>query len=127
MEHRIPPQRPTEPSPLTRTRSPVATSARQVEDGVKLVNDTQRTLTDIVEGSAQMDALVSEIVTSTREQSGAIDSVNGAVSQMGQAVARNAAMVDASDLACQRLTQDAATLAELVSRFDLGERERLAA
>ena len=105
----------------------IATSARQVGDGVKLVNDTQRTLSTIVDGSAQMDALVGDIVASTVDQSSAIDSVNGAVSRMGEALAQNAAMVDASDLVCRRLIQDAVTLAELVSRFDLGEPARLAA
>ncbi len=105
----------------------VAMSARQVEDGVRLVNDTQRTLTVIVDGAVQMDALVGGIVASTEDQSSATSSVNGAVHQMGQIVAQNAAMVDASDQACRRLAQDAATLAELVSRFDLGPSERLAA
>ncbi len=105
----------------------VAVSARQVEDGVKLVNDTQRTLTAIVDGAVQMDALVGDIVSSTQAQAAAIVSVNGAVDRMGQVVADNAAMVDASDQACRRLVHDAATLAELVSRFDLGGPERLAA
>ncbi len=105
----------------------VATSARQVEDGVRLVDDTQRTLTVIVEGAVEMDALVNGIVASTQSQSAAIGSVNGAVVQMGEVVAQNAAMVDASDRACRRLAEDAATLADLVSRFNLGEAARRAA
>ncbi len=105
----------------------IATSARQVEDGVRLVDDTQRTLTVIVEGAVEMDALVNRIVNSTQTQSVAVGSVKGAVAQMGQVVAQNAAMVDASDRACRRLAEDAATLAELVSRFNLGASARLAA
>ncbi len=105
----------------------IATSARQVQDGVKLVNDTQRTLAVIIEGAARMDALVDGVATSTRDQALSIGSVKGAVARMGQVVAQNAAMVEASDRACRHLAQDAATLADLVARFEIGDGERLAA
>ena len=105
----------------------IDTSAHQVEASVKLVSATQRALGAIVDGAAQMDGLVAGIVTSTEAQSAAIVSVNGAVGELRQVVTQNANMVGASDQACRRLGRDAATLAELVSRFDLGEQAPLAA
>ncbi|MDP2259524.1 MAG: methyl-accepting chemotaxis protein, partial [Caulobacter sp.] len=97
----------------------ISTSSAQVNRGAKLVGDTGKALSAIVEAIANIDALVGEIAASTHEQATGMGEVNTAVNQMDQITQQNAAMVEQATAAAAGLRSEAAGLANLVSRFEI--------
>ena len=85
--------------------------------GVKLVGETGKSLTRIVEHVRQLNQLVSEIAASAQEQAAGLAEVNIAVNQMDQATQQNAAMVEQSTAASHSLVGEAEALTELVGQF----------
>lgn len=59
------------------------------------------------------------IATAAKEQSTGLSEVSTAVNQMDQLTQQNAAMVEESNAATNRLAEEAANLARLVARFKL--------
>jgi methyl-accepting chemotaxis protein len=98
----------------------ISSSGAQVERGVKLVTDTGKALEAIVGRVASIDGLVSEIAVSSQEQATGLAQVNTAVNQMDQVTQQNAAMVEEATAAAAQLKREAAELADLVARFELG-------
>ncbi len=108
-------------------RGLIATSTRQVTQGVDLVSQTGRALESIVGKVAEIDALVSEISASAQEQATGLGEVNTAVNHMDQVVQQNAAMVEQSTAASTNLKAETGALTGLVGRFQLGAKTRPAA
>ena len=100
-------------------KSLIGTSSAQVDRGVKLVGDTGKALALIVEAIADIDALVSEMAASTREQATALGEVNTAINQMDQVTQQNAAMVEEATVAAASLRSEAAGLDSLISNFEV--------
>jgi methyl-accepting chemotaxis protein len=98
----------------------ISKSRSQVQNGVTLVGRTGVALEAIAGRIGDISGIMSQLSASTREQATALTEINLAVNQMDQATQQNAAMVEESTAACQNLTNDAAQLATLVSRFELG-------
>ncbi len=98
----------------------IAGSSQQVTKGVKLVGETGEALGVIVERVAEIDALISDIATSAREQSSGLSEVNVAVNQMDQVTQQNAAMVEESTAASHSLRQETEGLMTMIGRFQLG-------
>jgi methyl-accepting chemotaxis protein len=98
----------------------IATSSAQVERGVKLVGETGRALTGIVDKVAQIDGLISEIAKSSQEQATGLHEVNTAVNQMDQVTQQNAAMVEEATAAAANLKSGSQELAQLVAQFQTG-------
>ena len=103
-------------------KSLISTSTEQVDQGVQLVGQTGKTLERIVVQVTEVAALVAEIAASTHEQAIGLAQVNVAVNQMDQVTQQNAAMVEESTAASHSLAQDAESLAQLISGFELDER-----
>ena len=100
----------------------IFTSTTQVKDGVDLVGQTGDALARIVGQVAQISALVSEIAASAQEQATGLSQVNTAVNQMDQVTQQNAAMVEQTTAASHSLAEESQQLADLVARFQVGER-----
>jgi methyl-accepting chemotaxis protein len=99
----------------------ISTSGQQVETGVKLVGETGRTLTRIVEQVARLNGLIADIAASAQEQATGLNEVNTAVNQMDQVTQQNAAMVEQATAASHSLAGEAAELARLVGQFQIGQ------
>ena len=97
----------------------IASSANQVERGVRLVGDTGEALKDIVGKIAEIDVLISQIATSSQEQATGLNEVNAAVVQMDQVTQQNAAMVEEATAVASTLKLETARLVALVTRFSL--------
>ncbi len=95
----------------------ISASSEQVVSGVKLVGETGKSLTRIVEHVSRLNQLVSEIAASAQEQASGLAQVNIAVNQMDQATQQNAAMVEQSTAASHSLAGEAQALTELVGQF----------
>ncbi|ANM14951.1 MULTISPECIES: methyl-accepting chemotaxis protein [unclassified Rhizobium] len=94
-------------------------SSGEVQSGVKLVTATGEALGHIQDQVVKIDEHVRSIATAAREQSTGLSEVSTAVNQMDQVTQQNAAMVEESTAATNRLAEEAANLARLIVRFKL--------
>ncbi|WP_394688442.1 methyl-accepting chemotaxis protein [Hoeflea sp.] len=95
----------------------ITNSELAVSEGVKLVNDTGTGLSAIAEQVQDINQHMDAITTAAEEQSSDLGEVNTAVNHMDQATQQNAAMVEEMNAASAGLAQEAASLAELLSKF----------
>ncbi|MCZ4340298.1 methyl-accepting chemotaxis protein [Sphingomonadaceae bacterium G21617-S1] len=102
-------------------KSRITASSAQVENGVKLVGETGKSLERISERVNQVSVLVSDIATAAREQASSVQEVNSAISEMDSVTQRNAAMVEECTAAARSLTAEAEELVTQVGQFDLGD------
>jgi len=96
-------------------------SLAKVDGGSALVDESGRTLGEIVVSVKRMTDLIAEISAASREQAQGVEEVNRAVTQMDQVTTQNASLVDEASTATQALAGQAQALAELVAFFDLGD------
>ncbi|WGS54623.1 Cache 3/Cache 2 fusion domain-containing protein [Paraburkholderia sp. D15] len=102
----------------------IATSAATVQGGFRIAEEASSTMQGIVQQVGQVRAIMGEISVASREQSGGIEQVNLAVTQIGEATQQNATIVGEAELAAAELRDQAARLAQVVSVFKLeGGRE----
>ena len=97
----------------------IATSTATVESGFRIAEEASSTMQGIVTQVGQVRAIMSEINVASREQSGGIEQVNLAVTQIGEATQQNATIVGDAELAAAELREQAARLAQVVSVFKL--------
>jgi methyl-accepting chemotaxis protein len=100
----------------------IATSSKQVDRGVKLVDATGQSLQRIVGHVAEVYQAVTSIAASAKEQATGLHEVNTAVNQMDQVTQQNAAMVEQSTAASHGLAHETAELTRLTSYFQTGAR-----
>ncbi len=99
----------------------ISTSGTQVEAGVRLVGETGKALTRIVEQVGKLSDLVGNIASSAQEQAVGLGEVNSAINQMDQVTQQNAAMVEEATAASHALAAEAEELSRLVSQFNVGD------
>jgi methyl-accepting chemotaxis protein len=87
------------------------------EQGVGISSKVAERLAEIVSRARQVDELVAEIATASREQSQGIDQVNTAVTQMDKVTQGNAAAAEESASASEELNAQALTLKGAVSEL----------
>ncbi|CAB3797672.1 hypothetical protein LMG28614_04615 [Paraburkholderia ultramafica] len=97
----------------------IATSTATVESGFRIAEEASSTMQGIVAQVGQVRAIMSEISVASREQSGGIEQVNLAVTQIGEATQQNATIVGEAELAAAELREQAVRLAQVVSVFKL--------
>jgi methyl-accepting chemotaxis protein len=96
-------------------------SVKKVGDGSVLVTQSGETLGVIVNSVKKVSDIVAEIAAASREQSGGIDQVNKAVTQMDQMTQQNAALVEQATAASQSVTDQARTLNSVIAVYHLEE------
>ncbi|WP_315708747.1 methyl-accepting chemotaxis protein [Brenneria uluponensis] len=103
----------------------IATSVEQVTHGAKLVNNTGKTMTDIVTAVTHVHDIMSEITVASDEQSHGIAQVNQAIVDMDSTTQQNAALVQESSAAASSLEDQAMMLSNAVSAFRLSSSQEL--
>jgi len=98
-------------------KSLIGDSVDKVNAGSALVNQSGKTLADIVQGVKRVTDIVAEMAAATSEQSRGIEQINHAVSNMDSTTQQNAALVEESAAAAKLMHQQAAQLQQLVSFF----------
>jgi methyl-accepting chemotaxis protein len=93
-------------------------SVKKVSDGSLLVTQSGQTLEQIVISVKKVSDIVAEIAAASREQSLGIEQVGRAVMQMDELTQQNAALVEQATAASQGMTTEAATLKEMMARYD---------
>ena len=97
-------------------------SVARVDAGSKLVDESGRTLEDIVSAVKKVTDIVAEIAAASREQSSGIEQVNRAVMQMDQTTQQNAALVEEASAASQAIVEQAQALNVMIARYKVGRR-----
>src|SRR5450631_432650 len=94
-------------------------SVAKVSDGARLVDDSGKALGEIVTGVKKVTDVMAEIAASSMEQASGIEQVNKAVTSMDTVTQQNAALVEQASAAAHTLTEQAASLTELIARYRL--------
>ena len=94
-------------------------SVAKVAEGSKLVDQSGRTLGNIVASFRQVADLVGEMAVATREQSAGIEQVNKAVTSMDDVTQQNAALVEEAAAAAEALTGQAEQLSALMEQYEV--------
>jgi methyl-accepting chemotaxis protein len=99
----------------------IGDSVGRVDAGTKQVDAAGKTMEEIVDSVKKVSDLIAEIAAASREQSSGIGQINTAVAQMEQVVQQNASLVEEASAAAESMKDQAASLLNAVSRFNLGE------
>ncbi len=95
----------------------ISRSVERVEQGVSLVDQTGRSVSEVVESIRRVSDIVAQISAASAEQSTGVAQVGQAVSQMDRATQQNAALVEQSAAAASTLKGQAQQLVDAVARF----------
>jgi methyl-accepting chemotaxis protein len=98
----------------------ITASTVEVENGVKLVAETGKSLERIMGQVTEINDIIAEIASGAQEQATGLTQINTAINQMDQVTQQNAAMVEESTAASHSLSQETAQLAGLMGQFRVG-------
>ncbi len=96
-------------------------SVEKVKTGSGLVDESGRTLTEIVGSVKKVTDIVAEIAAASQEQSAGIEQVNKAITQMDEVTQQNATLVEEAAAASQSMEDQAQRMVEIMQFFRLGE------
>ncbi|GAA3540203.1 methyl-accepting chemotaxis protein [Zobellella aerophila] len=93
----------------------------RVNEGARLVELSNQSLNDIMEGTRKVRELVNDIAAAAGEQSQGIEQIHLALSQLEQVTQQNAALVEQAAAASASLDAQGMELERLVDRFKINE------
>jgi len=96
-------------------------SIQRVNDGSELVNQSGKTLEEIVSSVKRVTDIIGEITAASQEQASGIDQVNKAIMSMDETTQQNAALVEETTSAAQSMKEQAKELVRQVNMFKLSE------
>jgi len=96
-------------------------SVGKVTEGTRLVGESGKVLGEIVTGVKKVTDVMAQIASASREQASGIERVNKAITVMDEVTQQNAALVEEAAAAAHTLSEQASNLAQLISRYRLGE------
>ncbi|MDO6963774.1 methyl-accepting chemotaxis protein [Rhizobium alvei] len=103
----------------------ITKSAREVDDGVRLVSDTGQALSNIETFVDSISVNIEAIATGAREQATSLSEINMAVNQLDQTTQQNASLVSSISDAGFVLRDGAGRMQELVELFKLNRRSAI--
>ncbi|MFQ3789023.1 methyl-accepting chemotaxis protein [Halomonas sp. A29] len=99
-------------------------SETKVRSGSELVTQAGATMNEIVTSVSRVSDVLQQITAATGEQSDGIGQVNVAVAELDRMTQENAALVEESSAAAERLEEQSLRLAEVVGAFTLADTTR---
>jgi len=93
-------------------------SVMKVEEGSKLVDESGRTLEEIVGSVKQVSELIADIANASQEQSDGIGQVNRAIAQIDEVTQQNTTLVEEAANASTSMGEQASSLNEMVGFFN---------
>ncbi len=94
-------------------------SIQRVTDGSELVDQSGKTLAEIVGSVKRVTDIIAEISAASQEQASGIDQVNKAIMQMDETTQQNAALVEETTSASQSMKEQARELMQQVDVFKM--------
>ena len=107
-------------------KSLINDSVEKVDEGSKLVDESGKTLEEIVEAVKKVNDIIAEIAAASQEQSSGIEEVNKAISQMDEMTQQNAALVEEAASASESMEDQAKNMIELMRFFNTGGQQAAA-
>ncbi len=101
----------------------IAESVERVNNGAKLVENTGRTMQDIVQSVTNVRDIMGEIASASDEQSRGIAQISQAIVEMDSTTQQNAALVEQSAAAADSLEDQSRVLTNAVSVFRLSDND----
>ncbi|CUS31474.1 methyl-accepting chemotaxis protein [Candidatus Nitrospira nitrificans] len=98
-------------------------SIQRVTDGSELVNQSGKTLEEIVSSVKRVTDIIAEISAASQEQSNGIEGVNQAIMSMDETTQQNAALVEETTSASQSMKDQAKELMHQVEVFKVAQGE----
>jgi methyl-accepting chemotaxis protein len=95
----------------------IGASSQKVENGVRWVGETGKSLERIIAEVGEINASVASIAEASIHEAAGLEEINAAVREMDQVTQRNAAMAEQSTSACEDLAREADRLSRLIGRF----------
>jgi len=92
-------------------------SVDKVKVGSELVDESGKTLSEIMESVKKVTDIVAEIAAASEEQSTGIEQVNNAVTQMDSVTQQNAALVEEASAASKSMEQQSTKLVTQIGYF----------
>ena len=96
-------------------------SIQRVTGGSALVNQSGKTLEEIVSSVKRVADIIAEISAASQEQASGLDQVNKAVASMDDATQQNAALVEETTSAAQSMREQAKELLRQVDAFTIAQ------
>ena len=103
----------------------ITDSVAKVDAGARQVNDTGRTMEEIVASVKKVTGLIAEITAASQEQAQGIEQVSETMTQLEKVTQQNAAMVEEASAAAGSLEEQSKALASAVAVFRLGAEQRV--
>jgi len=97
----------------------ITDSVAKVDAGSRQVNDTGRTMEEIVASVKKVTSLIAEITAASQEQAQGIEQVSETMTQLEKVTQQNAAMVEEASAAAGSLEEQSKALASAVGVFQL--------
>ena len=104
----------------------IGESVEKVGAGTVLVDTAGQTMKEIVEAVKRVNDIMGEITTASSDQSAGIETVNASIAKMDEVTQQNAALVEQAAAAAKSLQEQAETLSQAVSLFELGDSHSIA-
>ncbi len=95
----------------------IQSSVQKVRSGTDFVNQTGKSLGEIVIGVKKVGDIVAEIAAASSEQSQGIEQVNQAVAQMDEITQQNAALAEQASAASVSMSEQANQMSQLLAFF----------
>ncbi len=96
-------------------------SVSKVEEGSRLVDESGKTLEEIVVASKKVSDIIAEIAAAGQEQATGIDQINKAITQLESVTQQNAALVEEAAAASESMANQSVGLQHLVGQFSIDE------
>ena len=96
-------------------------SVNKVEEGSRLVDESGKTLEEIVVASKKVSDIIAEIAAAGQEQATGIDQINKAITQLESVTQQNAALVEEAAAASESMANQSVGLQQLVGQFTIDE------
>ncbi|MFI3121949.1 MAG: methyl-accepting chemotaxis protein, partial [Methylococcaceae bacterium] len=97
----------------------IQNSIQKVRSGTEFVNETGKSLTEIVSGVKKVGTIIAEIASASTQQSAGIEQVNMAVAQMDEITQQNAALAEEAAAASVSMSEQTTHMANLLAFFEL--------
>jgi methyl-accepting chemotaxis protein len=99
----------------------IGDSVSAVSDGTRLVREAGHTISEATSAVEEVNELIGIIAVASREQSGGVQGVSDALSQLQGVTQQNAQLVQDAAMASVELKDEASRLNDLVGRFHVDE------
>ncbi len=107
------------------TTAMIEGSVHNVENGMRIANQTAADLNDIVTEIARVSELVADIAKASNEQASGIGQINHGILQISQVVQDNSATAEESASASEQLAGQAAILKEQTERYNVNREKSI--